>query len=812
MKGKSYHFIGIGGVGMSALARIALERGAEVSGSDKAVSGALVRALQERGVAVYEGHEKGRASQSATIVYSGDIKPDNLEIAGAKEEGQRLLHRAEMLAELMQTQKGLLVTGTHGKTTTSSLLAHLLIDAGCNPSYAIGGILKNRGTNGAYGSGDYFVAEADESDGSFLKYPGYGAIVTNVDFDHMNYWGTEERLLAGFREFMEGVESESHLFYCIDSPLLEKIATRGISYGFSAHAHLRASDLESSALGTTFTLEFNGTRYEKIFLPLMGSHNVQNATAIFGLGLNLGLTEQQIRSAFASFSGAGRRLDKRGEVGSVAVFDDYGHHPVEVATTLKGMQPWLNGRRLIVVFQPHRFSRTQECLHQWKEAFEFADSVIVTDVYGAGEAPLSGLEGAEGRDYLARSIAEKWQIPVHSCARAEVVEFLRDYVRPHDVCLTSGAGDVTLIGPELLEALERTPPKKYQLGVVFGGKSNENSVSLTSAAGIIPSLNSKYYTFQQFGISQAGQWLTGREKVVEKTRRAAAVAAMEPGISAHVLGRLAQCDIVLPILHGPFGEDGVIQGFFDTLGLAYVGCDHRASAVCMDKGMTKKIALHHGIQTAPFVEVCDYEWKMAREKEVLRVVNALKFPLFVKPSYFGSSRSVFQVHTPRELASALDSVCLESQRVVVEEKNYGREIEIALLGNEQIFIGSPGEILTGGAVYDFDKKYGECGMKASPCAILSEAEKKLGQQLALRLYKAIGCTGLARIDFFFTDSGQWILNEVNPIPGFTPISLYPKMMEASGISYSELIDKLIICGLQRKRKSDRMSKMSLRGV
>lgn len=805
MKEKSYHFIGIGGIGMSALARIAASRGAQVSGSDNNTTGALIAALKKSGIRIYSGHAKENLETGATIIYSTGIAQDNPELQAASALNLPLFHRSQMLADLMEDKCSLLVCGTHGKTTTSSLLAHLLIEAGLEPSYAVGGIVKNRSTNGELGIGVHFVAEADESDGSFLTYSGNGAIVTNIDWDHMDYWKSKEKLIEGFTTFINGIKEADKLFFCADDPLLCQIAKKGISYGKSADADLRITNNRSSALGEVFDCTFQGKQYKEIFIPLIGAHNVLNSAAVFGLGLQLGIAQEVIKQAFATFSGIGRRLEKRAEVSGVSIFDDYGHHPTEVATTLKGFKKSLQGRRLVVIFQPHRYSRTADCLELWGSALNEADELIVTDIYGAGEKPIEGIN----REIVVEAIRKNCCAKIHSVPRDELLSFLATFVRPHDVCLTSGAGDITQVAGELADHLEKFPAQKYQLALVFGGRSNEHKVSLSSAAGILKALNTNHYDLLPIGLSTSLHWIAGDE-ALDKLKKTKVDLVSKPYLSPQVLERLQQCDVVLPILHGPFGEDGVLQGFLDMLGIAYVGCDHRASAVCMDKAMTKKIALHHGLKVASFVEMNADKWKQDPEKEVARVLRELSFPLFVKASYFGSSRGVYQVFNELELKEAFEKVFEISANLIVEQKVYGREIEIALLGNSEPFIGTPGEILTGGEVYSLEKKYGPGAMGAAADACLEQSVKEKGMELALRLYEALGCTGLCRIDFFLTKENQWIFNEANPIPGFTPTSLYPQIMEGSGIGYQQLLDRLIICALERKRKSDRKIEASLK--
>lgn len=444
---KHYHFLGIGGIGMSALARILLEKGEQVSGSDLSEN-EVTQALRSGGATVVKGHSAEALVGSPIVVYSTAVKQENPEYAEAKRRGLQLLHRSDLLFELMQGQRPLLVAGTHGKTTTSSLLAHTLQHAGAEPSYAIGGIVRSLRSNGGYGTGPYFVAEADESDGSFLRYPASGAIVTNIDNDHLDHWKTEAALLQGFAQFLENVSSKEHLFWCADDAHLKALGLEGVSYGFAPDAQLHISSYEQSGWGSAFNCTFEGKSFNAIATTLIGRHNILNASAVFGLCLRLGLSEQQIRDAFSLFQGVGRRAEKKGEKAGIAVYDDYGHHPTEIIATLQGMKAAIGNRRLVVLFQPHRYTRTKDCIEQFAAAFALADQCILTDLYAAGEPPIPGVDAETLVGRIQQRGFDASYIP-----KKDLVGYLQRILVPGDVLLTLGAGDVTKIGPELLNEL-----------------------------------------------------------------------------------------------------------------------------------------------------------------------------------------------------------------------------------------------------------------------------------------------------------------------------------------------------------------------
>jgi len=440
---KSVHFIGIGGIGMSGLARILLKRGCMVTGSDASCN-PQVESLKDLGARIACGHNAVNVPTGATVVYSTAIKEDNPEYCAALAQGCPLMHRSDLLNELMQEQRVLAVTGTHGKTSSSGLLATTLVEAGFDPSFAVGGVIPQLGVNADGGEGKYFVIEADESDGSFTKYTPFGAIVTNIDADHMDHFGTNEALESAFVTFVDRVQSDDHLFWCGDDARLKGLVERGHSYGFAEENGLRIKALRTEGWSQLLDIDFEGKCYDNVELTMPGQHNALNALAVFGLAIKAGVNEESIRKSFSSFKGVCRRCEKKGEVNGIVVLDDYAHHPTEIGAMLKAMRQAVGKRRVVALYQPHRYSRTKNCMGSFGTVFDSADQVFITDIYAAGESPIEGVSG----EVVAKEVSHSY-IP-----RDRLVECCMETVQPGDLVVTIGAGDITCVGSELVERLQ----------------------------------------------------------------------------------------------------------------------------------------------------------------------------------------------------------------------------------------------------------------------------------------------------------------------------------------------------------------------
>jgi UDP-N-acetylmuramate--alanine ligase len=445
------HFVGIGGAGMSGIARIMLGRGIPVSGSD-AKDSDLLGDLRGLGATTYVGHAAEHLGDAATVVVSTAIRETNPELAAARERGLLVLHRAAALASLMDGRRSVAVAGTHGKTTTTSMLTVALQHAGADPSYCIGGQLVTTGLGAADGSGDLFVAEADESDGSFLMFAPKAAIVTNVEADHLDNYASFDKVEETFARFVERVQAGGLLVVCADDPVARALgeagARRGLTvrtYGEAEDADYRVADFTPRGLGSRFTV---GTRTLELSVP--GRHNALNATAAYATAVELGLPADAIAEGLAGFTGARRRLEPKGEVAGIKVFDSYAHHPTELAADLRATRDYvgqLGGGRIVAVFQPHLFSRTKFFAAEFGTALGLADEVVVLDVFPAREDPIPGVTG----ELVAKAVPHG-RVTYEADGNA-VAGRVATIAAPGDVIITMGAGDVTTLGPKILELL-----------------------------------------------------------------------------------------------------------------------------------------------------------------------------------------------------------------------------------------------------------------------------------------------------------------------------------------------------------------------
>jgi len=464
------HFVGVGGSGMSGIAEVLLNLGYRISGSDLADS-ATLRRLAGLGITTYVGHDAAHIAGADAVVTSTAVKAGNPEVVAAREKRIPVVPRAVMLAELMRLKQGIAIAGTHGKTTTTSLVASVLASAGLDPTFVIGGRLNSAGANAKLGSGDYIVVEADESDASFLNLSPVMAVVTNIDADHMETYGHDfAKLKRAFVDFLHRMPFYGVAILCTDDPAVRQIVTDiscpVTSYGFGEDAQVRAVNVRAVGAQMHFTAQRrNGVTLPDldIVLNLPGEHNVRNALAVIAVATELNLPDEAVQRGLADFKGVGRRFQRYGEVqlqggqdGSFTLIDDYGHHPVEMAATIAAARGAFPGRRLVLAFQPHRFTRTRDCFEDFVKVIGLADAVLLGEVYAAGEAPIVA---ADGRS-LARALRVAGKVePVFVDPITAMPQAILDNARDGDVVMCMGAGSIGAVPARVVELGGAAAPK-----------------------------------------------------------------------------------------------------------------------------------------------------------------------------------------------------------------------------------------------------------------------------------------------------------------------------------------------------------------
>jgi UDP-N-acetylmuramate--alanine ligase len=447
------HFVGIGGIGMSGIAELLLNLGYKVSGSDLKASD-ITDNLQTIGGTIYVGHREEHISGADVVVISSAVGRDNPEVAAAERESIPVIPRAEMLAELMRLKYSIAIAGAHGKTTTTSIVASVLAQGGLDPTVVIGGKLKSLGTNAVLGQGDFIVAEADESDGSFLKFSPAIAVVTNIDREHLDFYEDLDAIKSVFLDFIDRIPFYGLAVLCLDNEsiqdLIPEIKKRFTTYGMNSQADFQIRDVKFEKRRSRFSVFKEGHKLGNISLNLPGLHNVYNATASIAVGIELDVPFAAIKTALETLEGVQRRLEIKGEVNGITVVDDYGHHPTEIKTTLEAVEKCWPDKRKVVVFQPHRYSRTQALFDDFTRSFYQSDVLLVLPIYAAGEKRIEGLSGQD----LCEGIKAHGHKEVFCATDMEkALIYLKKILKPGDMLLTLGAGDVWKVGTEILQAL-----------------------------------------------------------------------------------------------------------------------------------------------------------------------------------------------------------------------------------------------------------------------------------------------------------------------------------------------------------------------
>ena len=776
-----FHFIGIGGAGMSALAKILIEMGREVSGSDSNES-ANVKMLRELGAKVFVGHDEKNLLDDKgepcveVIVCSSAIPPDNPEVLKAEELRIPKLHRSDINAYLLNSKRGIAVAGAHGKTTTTSMIGFVLHNAETDPTIIIGGESTDLGTSALLGSSDYLVSEADESDGSFLKLKPEIAVVTNVEDDHLDHYGTIERIRAAFKIFIENLNRENGIaVVCFDNEnvrnIVNEVDRKYISYGIDNDAEIMARNVHSNIEGVSFEVtrkiksnetdstecnKFTEKTLGKVRLKIHGRHNVLNALATIAVALTVGVPFEKITDGLGKFHGAKRRFQTKGKVRNVWVVDDYAHHPTEISATLKAARE-AKPNKLICVFQPHRYTRTKLLLKEFGGAFKAADLLILTDVYSAGEEKI---EGISGESILEEVLSTTNQAVSYIPDREKVADALIDLVSAGDLVITMGAGDIYKTGEELLDLLREQ--RRRKIVVLMGGPSTEAEVSRRTGQAVADALKSKNYNVETMELNPQ----TFAADIKKKN-----------------------CGIVFNAVHGYCGEDGLVQGTLDMLRIPYTGSGVLAAALTMDKVFTKRIFSAAKISTPKF----EVYRKPDKSDELVKIIEE-KFglPVVIKAASQGSSIGVSIVENSEDVAEAIEDAFTFGDEILVEEFIDGRELTVAVYGNADEAEALPIiEITTITGRYDYKTKYTK---GASTHIVPAELSKKLTekiQNLAIKAFKICNCSGVARVDMMLSSLNTPYVIEVNSVPGMTETSLVPDAARAAGIEFPELCEKIL---------------------
>ena len=451
------HFIGIGGSGMSGLASILLDSGYKISGSD-IVTSKITKRLTDKGVTIFRGHNENNVEEADLVVISSAIPESNPEIRGARDRKITIIKRAEMLARLMDNKYGIAVAGTHGKSTTASMISLLLEKSGFDPTVVVGGELNNFKNNAKLGKGNHIVVEADESDGSFLELNPQMAIVTNIEDDHLDHYENMENILKDFKKFIDRVPDSGRVILCKDCDnvkgLVKQYERNHVSYGIFNEADLMAKDIELDKLNSKSKIYWQGEKIGELYLKVAGYHNILNALAAIAVARELGISFIEITKILETFQGVHRRMEIVANLNDkILIIDDYAHHPTEIKATLSALRSSWQDRRIIAVFQPHRYSRTKLLAEKFGRAFFDADCVIINDIYSANESPISGISG----ETIFKEVKKNNHRQIkYLPSKDDILSYLSEIVQPRDIIITMGAGDIWTVGQELAEQLKKT--------------------------------------------------------------------------------------------------------------------------------------------------------------------------------------------------------------------------------------------------------------------------------------------------------------------------------------------------------------------
>lgn len=728
---KRFYLVGIGGAGMSGLALMLHHRGFSVQGSDSTPS-PMIDDLEARGIPVRIGHSGDGISPGLAVILSDAIPLDAPEPLAAIRQGMPLFRRSQLLGWLLRGKRTIAITGTHGKTTTTGMVGAALRAAGLDPTIVVGAAVPEFGGPIVEGHGDIAVVEACEAYDSYHDLDPSVIVLTNLEPDHLDYHGSFEGLQKSVRRFVDKLASNPNggdLFFCASDAGAAEMAS-----------HLDASRLRAHAYGAELP---DGMR-------VPGVHNAMNASGALAAAVAVGADRERALEGIRNFRGAERRLQVLLE-GPITVVDDYAHHPTEITASLGALRQRYPDRRLIVVFQPHLYSRTKDLIPEFAESLDAADFVFVTDIYPAREAPIPGISSARIAEHLSRPHE---YVP----SRHLLPRFVARMASPGDLVVGMGAGNIGEFAPDFVRELDRGAPRR--VAVLQGGDSAEREVSLLSGRAISAALERLGYEVQVMDATE----LLLRGGRVEK------------------LSGPLRPDLVFLALHGTHAEDGAIQGLLELLHLPYTGSGIQASALAMDKALTKDILIRHGIPVPEGVVV-------NRSSSLA----GLQAPAVVKPNAQGSTVGLSFVEQTSDLKPAVERALSYGDEALVETWLRGVEVSVPVLHDRALPVV---EIAPKSGRYDFASKYTPGATEEIVPARISPRATEVCQDYAVRAHQALGCAGATRTDMIVVGDEAWVL-EINTLPGMTGTSLLPNSAAAAGMTFDNLVQWIVEDALRR---------------
>lgn len=764
LEGKTRFFlVGIGGAGMSALARMLKHRGHDVRGTDSTPSGETER-LTDEAIPVTIGHTgQGIEADMALVVTDAIDLERSPEVARAVELGVPMVRRSQALGWVLRDRKVIAVTGTHGKTTTTGMIGSGLRSAGYDPLIVVGASVPQFGGPVVEGEGEWAVVEACEAYDSFHDLDPQIVVLTNLELDHVDFHGTYENLRDSVVRFADKVPSDGWLVYCSEdrgaSEVAELCSVQAIPYGITESWRRQSFNIMQRPVPTDD--EPMGELEEELAVP--GGHNKLNAAGAVMACMVVGADPNRAATGIVHFTGAERRLQVLAD-DDVTIIDDYAHHPTEVRASLEALRSRYPGRRLVVAYQPHLYSRTEPLIQEFADALSVADLVVLTDIYPAREAPIPGVSSAR--------IAERVNKPCRYIpSRHLLPRQVAAIVQINDVIVGMGAGNISEFAPALITEIERRQRIDLALNaadesdrlplkvvVVYGGDSSEREVSILSGRAC----------------HEAVQRLGHDSRMVDLTEL-----LLRSGDLSQFAGA-NRPDVALLAVHGTHAEDGAIQGLFELLHIPYTGSGIQPSAIAMDKDRTKEILANAGIRVPAGQRV------LAGDELDLKLED-LGGRAVVKPNAQGSTVGLRFVENQAELEQALDYAFGFDDAVLVEEWVEGMEISVPVLGDRAL---PPVEIAPKNGRYDFESKYTPGATEEIVPARLPEPLLEAAQQIALAAHFALGCTGATRTDMIVRGD-EIVVLEVNTLPGLTGTSLLPNSAQAAGIPFDQLVHWLL---------------------